>query len=174
MSPPVKLAKQTFAPGTSRKLRNVRTFSLQMEREIRLDKARAKRLKELRGVFKPGDRGYPSQEECAAGVGVPTRTYQNWERGLGINPSYRQDLAAFWTKQLDSTVTEQWIMYGDEHPESARSQIDQIQGSIQVLVGLTTEVLTELEGLAQHLGIAAPSRRKRPGVNGAAENASGE
>jgi transcriptional regulator with XRE-family HTH domain len=141
--------KETFVPGASRKQRNVRTFALQMERDIRLDLNRARRLKELRGST--------PQRVIAEALHVETRSVQHWERGLGISWPKLEALAAYYG------VTTNWLLYGDERPEGARSQIDHIEAMLEELLALQLERELEPGG----------ERVRRRGVgNGEADNAS--
>lgn len=122
-----------------------------MAREIKLDLERAKRLKELRGE-KP-------QSAVASELGAEVRTFQNWERGLGISWPNLDALATYYG------VSTNWILYGDEKPEGARSQLDRIERQGQASGDLLAEMELRLADMERSLAVL--SRRRGASGNGA-------
>ncbi|HWW91244.1 MAG TPA: helix-turn-helix transcriptional regulator [Solirubrobacteraceae bacterium] len=89
-----------------------------MAKETR-DPKRAQRLKDLRDV-RP-------QSTVARALGVETRSVQHWESGHGISWPNLEALATYYG------VTTNYLLYGDERPEGARSQLDRIEQKLDHL-----------------------------------------
>jgi transcriptional regulator with XRE-family HTH domain len=117
VNPKPHSAQKSFAPGSSRGPRSVRTFLDQMARaEDARTSERGDRIRELRA-------GIP-QPRIADQVGVTLRAYQEWEAGGGIGWDNLVKLAEVFG------VTEEYIEFGvagrprpgtDLHRSSARS-----------------------------------------------------
>jgi transcriptional regulator with XRE-family HTH domain len=96
-------------------------MAMEMERQLEV----AARIRELRGQM--------PQPKMADRVGVTLRAYQRWEAGDGIRWDNLERLAEI------HGVTTNWLLYGDERPEGARSQLDRIEQKIDELLALRLE-----------------------------------
>jgi transcriptional regulator with XRE-family HTH domain len=157
-------AQKNFQIGTSRAPRSGHTLALQMAKAISKEereqrRAIGERLKDLRGR-RP-------QPAIADAIGVTLRAYHAWEAGeSGIAWRNLHALAEY------HSVNENFILYGDEKPRGAGSQLDRIEerlARIEEALGATSTAAggaparpsVGLQRLADHASNRATEVRSR-------------
>jgi hypothetical protein len=124
-------------------------MAMELERQMEV----ARRIKELRGP-RP-------QEALANEIPVTLRAYQEWEAGGGIAWANLQRLAEI------HGVSTNWLLYGDERPEGARSQLDRIEAGVKELLARSDRAGAEAEAetrarQSEGTGPASVGRKPRP------------
>jgi transcriptional regulator with XRE-family HTH domain len=146
-----------FVPGTSRGARSLPTLALRMATVAERQREVGARLRELRGA-RP-------QPLLADAIGVTLRAYQAWEAGeSGIAWRNLHALAEY------HDVSENFLLYGDEKPEGAGSQLDRIEAKLDKILGRLgptdapplTEMWEEALAATRDRHDAAPDERRTP------------
>lgn len=125
-------AKKSYAPGSSRLPRSVRTLALQMARaDDERARARGERIRELRG-------GVP-QPRIAEQVDVTLRAYQEWEAGGGIAWDNLERLAEV------HSVSPEYIEYGVAGRPRPGTDIERLEGKLDHALALLDSLLRRLD-----------------------------
>lgn len=118
--------QKDFVPGSSRGPRSAHTLALQVRKATDRQRAIGARLRELRGP-RP-------QPVVAEAIGVTLRAYQSWEHGdSGIAWRNLHALAEY------HGVSENYILYGEQKPKGAETQMDRIEAKLDQLLAQAPE-----------------------------------
>jgi len=152
-----ELALRSRADGRSLARRRA-DFAAQMRAMALSDlKEVADRLDGLHKRLEQKDGRRWTQQDLAAGIGIPYRTYQAWAGGKNENRSgdgYDKIVRFYRRKLSDKTITRNWLVFGDESgvpSEGMEEQSPDLSGSSQLEAKLD-RILRELSELKTDLG----------------------